>query len=258
MKKIVAIVQARTSSTRLPNKVLEKLGETCLLVEQVKRMQRSKLLCDIVIATSSDSSDDIIEDLCVENGFLYYRGSLTDVLSRYYYAAKKFEAKIVVRVTGDCPFSDPELIDNIIDYHLENKSSYTSNCRPATFPDGLDVEVFNFNLLEEAFLKAELPSEREHVSPYIVKNTTLLNYENSEDLSGLRVTVDNIEDLLVVRKVFSELGKKNILFGYKDVISYLVNHPEVSSINSKYIRNEGSIKSKKMDEEFLSGKGRNE
>jgi len=253
MKKIVAIVQARTSSTRLPNKVLKSLGDSSMLVQQIRRMSKSELLSEIVIATSDEESDNPIQDICEENNFKYFRGSLNDVLSRYYHAALKHKADIVVRVTGDCPLSDPKLIDSIINLHVDKQSKYTSNCRPATFPDGFDVEIFNFDLLEDAYHNAELPSEREHVSPYIVKNIEKLNYEYKEDLSALRVTVDNSEDLSVVREIYEKLDGDKNLFSFEEVIDFLKENPDVSSINSKYERNEGSIKSLEEDKEFLKG-----
>ncbi|MEC7276627.1 MAG: glycosyltransferase family protein [Bdellovibrionota bacterium] len=252
MSNIVAIVQARTSSTRLPKKVLEPLGESCMLVEQIKRMQKAKTLSKIVVATSDDPSDDAIEELCKEHDFYYFRGDLNNVLSRYYYCAKEHKADVVVRVTGDCPLIDPILMDQIIEFHLKKHSEYTSNARPATYPDGLDVEVFSFLKLEDAFNNATLPSEKEHVSPYIFKNTKdFLNFENTEDFSKLRVTVDNKEDLEVVRAVFNELSKEEN-FGYQEIIQFLVNNPEISKLNSSYVRNEGSLKSLEEDKKFLS------
>ena len=257
MKKVVAIVQARTSSTRLPGKVLKPLGNNTMLVQQIRRMQKSKMLSEIIVATSTESSDDAIQTLCEEHEFDYYRGSLNDVLSRYYNAAVKHEAEVVVRVTGDCPLSDPYLIDEVIKLHLNKDSKYTSNCRPATFPDGFDVEVFDFDLLEDAYENAKLPSEREHVSPYIVKNIEKLNYENDEDLSAMRVTVDNEEDLQVVTKIYDALDGDNRLFEYREVITFLKNNPQVTKLNSKYMRNEGTLKSLEEDKQFLKGQESN-
>ena len=254
MNNIIAIVQARTSSTRLPKKVLEPLGGTCMLVEQIKRMSRAKLLNKIIVATSDEASDDAIEDLCKKYEIAIFRGDLSNVLSRYYFCAKENNTDVIVRVTGDCPLIDPMLIDKVVSFHLDNKGEYTSNCRPATFPDGLDVEVFNFSKLEDAFKNATLPSEKEHVSPYIFKNTKgFLNFENTEDFSRLRVTVDNKEDLEVVRTIFRELSV-NGDFGYQEIIDFLVSNPDICKINSTYKRNEGSIKSLEEDKKFLSGK----
>jgi len=164
---ILAILQARVSSTRLPGKVLKPILGMPMLLRQIERVKQAKLIEQLLVATSDDKSDDPIEQLCRENDIACFRGSLDDVLDRFYQAAKPYQPDHIVRLTGDCPLIDPQLIDEVVVFCLSGDYDYVSNAFEPTYPDGLDVEVFRFPCLQQAWEEAELPSEREHVTLFI-------------------------------------------------------------------------------------------
>lgn len=243
---ILAILQARVSSSRLPGKVLLPIVGVPMLLRQIERITLSKKIDRLLVATSADSSDDAIETLCRQNKVDFFRGSLDDVLDRFYQAALPFQADQIVRLTGDCPLADPEIIDQTIDFHLSGKYDYTSNCLEPTFPDGLDVEVFRMDCLKEAWKEARLPSQREHVTPFIYQNPSRFrigHYKNNIDLSHLRWTVDEEEDFKLVAKIYETLYPLNKNFSTADILDFLEKHPELKTINKKYQRNEGYQKS---------------
>ncbi|NCC58621.1 MAG: spore coat protein, partial [Synergistales bacterium] len=183
---------------------------------------------------------------------------LDDVLDRFYRAAEPFSPDHVVRLTGDCPLIDPDVIDSIIELHLTEGNDYTSNTIIPTFPDGLDAEVITWNTLKIASENASLPSEREHVTPFIYKRPERFRLgcleKEGKSLFGLRWTVDENEDLLFVRRVFEALYPKNHAFSTDDILDLLRVCPELKSINSGFERNEGYEKSLKTDEAFLASK----
>lgn len=247
------------TSSRLPGKVLMPLSGKPMLMQQVARVTISKKIDKLVVATSTDKSDDEIEKLCKQHGIEYFRGDLEDVLKRYYRAARKFNATDIVRLTGDCPLIDPEVIDEIISFYQKKKFDYASNTINPTYPDGLDVEIFSFRALEEAFNEAKLPSEREHVTPFILKQPnrfSLGNYKNSTDLSDLRWTVDESRDFELVKNIYEALYPVNKNFTTSDVLDYLSVHPEVSRLNNSIERNNGMKKSIKKDTDFISNEKR--
>ena len=255
--KILAIIQARTSSSRLPNKVLKPILGKPMLIHQIERVQLSKTIDQLVIATSKDASDDKLINLLKNINVEYYRGSLNDVLDRFIQAASGYKPSHVVRLTGDCPVIDFEIIDKVIKFHLDNGSDYTSNCFPPTYPDGLDVEVVKFSVLEEAWRHAELPSEREHVMPYIRNHPDFFSSSNVEfekDLSNHRWTVDEPEDFEFVEKIYTELYSKNKKFNMQDILNLIDKNPCFKDINYHIARNEGAIKSYEEDKEYLSKK----
>lgn len=250
---ILGILQARCSSSRLPNKVLMPLLGKPMLIRQLERLSQSKLLDKIVVATSSDSSDDQLSEILKFNNYEVFRGSLDDVLDRFYQAALLYKPQFVVRITGDCPLIDPQVLDETVKLHIGGNYDYTSNCHIPTYPDGFSIEVFGFNHLETALKNASLPSEREHVTPHFYNNPNKFKIgllKSKEDLSGLRLTVDYSEDFEVVRQVFEALYEKNSRFGMYEIIDFLAGHPEIASLNSKYIRGEGLRKSLKEDQAF--------
>src|SRR3989344_1774144 len=207
---IAAIIQARTGSTRFPKKDLKKVCGKTLLEHLMERLGRAKLVDKIIIATTTRRGDDAIVKLTQKAKVGYFRGSEEDVLDSYYQAAKKFKADIVVRITGDCPVVDPEIVDRVIGFYLKNKTKldYVSNTNPPTYPDGLDVEVFPFWVLEQTWWEAKLKSEREHVTPYVRNNPKIFrsgNVRGSKDFSHLRLTVDQIEDWNLIEKIFLRL-----------------------------------------------------
>jgi spore coat polysaccharide biosynthesis protein SpsF len=236
--KITAIIQARSGSTRLPEKIFKELFGKPILWHVHNRVQQSKLISQIVIATTNLSEDDKVEEFCVSNDFLFYRGSSDDVLSRYYEAAKKFNADIIIRITSDCPVIDPVILDKMIETYLkeqkENGIDYLSNTIHRTFPRGLDVEILTMSVLEKIFNEANKQYEREHVTPYIYQHTNIFkikNFENDKDLSHLRLTVDTSEDFKLIEIIYDEIypQKKNFLLD--DVEKLLERKPELADIN---------------------------
>jgi len=246
---ILAIIQARASSTRLPEKVLLPLLGKPMLERQIDRVKRSKRIDRIMVATSTNNSDDVIDELCQKIDISCFRGSLGDVLDRYYSAAKESRPEHVVRITGDCPVIDHEVIDEVISLHLKSKADYTSNTINPTYPDGLDVEVVKFTSLKEAWEKAELASEREHVTPYIKKQEKFkkANLENNEDLSSVRLTVDEQVDYDVIKFIYDSLFIKKNDFNLDDIMNLFRDNLDKMSLNQEIVRNEGYIKSLRDD-----------
>lgn len=241
--RVLAILQARMSSTRLPGKVLAPLLGRPMLARQMERLARCESLGLLVVATSDRPEDLPIVELCAAQGAACFRGSLDDVLDRFYQCARECSAGHVVRLTGDCPLTDPEMIDALVRFYLENDFDYASNCRPPTLPDGLDAEVFTFAALEAAWREAADPFEREHVVPYIIRRPErfgLANWTWPRDLSGLRWTVDEPEDLDFVRRVYEALYPGNPAFGFRDVLALLRERPELADMNARFERNAGS------------------
>ncbi len=235
MKK-VAIIQARMTSTRLPGKVLKEVLGKPLLAYQIERVKRSKLVDEIVIATTINETDIPIVNLCDKLGIKYYRGSEEDVLSRYYEAAVIAKADIIIRLTSDCPVIDPYVIDQVINYYLisNNNYDYVSNSLVRTFPRGMDTEVFSFEALVNAYYNAKKKYEREHVTPYIYQNTDkfqIANVENKSNESKYRWTVDTEEDFLLIKKIIEEQYKKNRNFTMVDILYTFQFHPKWIDIN---------------------------
>lgn len=252
MSNIVVIIQARVSSSRLPGKVLELLGGLPMFLYQIQRVAQCKKINNIVLATSDDVSDDSIVKICEDNQIDYFRGNLNDVLGRFYRAACYYKADIIVRLTADCPLSDPNLIDKMISFYLDHNYDYVSNGIKRTFPDGFDVEIFNFEILEKSYNVARLQSEREHVTPYIIKHPELFklgSYVQQRDSSKYRVTVDYPEDLQLVRQIVSKLNKK---FSYLEVISLLENNPSLVKLNESFECNEGYKQSVNNDFDYAA------
>lgn len=253
MNKIVTVVQARMTSSRLPGKVLKVLANSPMLEHQINRIKRAKLIGALIVACSTDDSDDGIEALCKENGVILYRGSLDDVLDRVYRASATHGPDHVVRLTGDCPLIDWTVIDRVIEVHLAQNNDYTSNTLAATYPDGLDVEVIKFSCLKKAHLNARLKSEREHVTPFLKNRTNrfkLGNVTNSTDLSHLRWTVDESLDFKFVQMIYKHLYPTKPDFCLNDVVKLLNEHPELKAINSHFIRDSGYAKSLSDDQDL--------
>ena len=247
---VIAIIQARMGSTRLPGKVLLNLEDKTALEHVIRRVKSSEYVDDIVVATTISKDDLRIVEVCAHLGINVYCGSENDVLDRYYQAAKLFKAENIVRITSDCPVIDSKIIDEVICLHLKNNVDYTSNTLNETYPDGEDVEVFTFASLKKAWDNAKLASEREHVTPYIRNNPdifkhTSLEYKN--DLSQKRWTLDNAEDLDFLRLIYKYLYNKDQLFGMDDILALISEKPEIETINQHIIRNEGYLKSTRED-----------
>jgi len=243
--KIGAIIQARTSSTRLPTKVLQKLpygGDITVLHQTVRRLKKSKKIIEIIIATTKDKEDREIVKIAQKENVGYFRGSKEDVLSRYYFAARKHGLDIIVRITSDCPCIDPKIIDLVIEKHLKTKADYTSNSLERTFPHGLDIEVLNFKALEKAYTNATQDFEREHVSPYIYKTRpnlfriTLVKAPKRLSAPDIRITLDTEEDYTLLCAVFDYLYPRNKFFSTEDIIELFKKKPWLKLINKKIIQ----------------------
>lgn len=252
--KTVAIIQARTGSTRLPGKVLRDLHGKPMLERQIERIRRSQYIDTIVIATTTKPEDDGVAELAHALGVAVFRGSELDVLDRYYQAAKEAAADVVVRITGDCPLSDPGVIDEVLT-HFENATTpldYTST--PSNYPEGLDCEVFSFRSLEVAWKESTLSSEHEHVT-FFIKNHPerfVCDVWNSgdEDDSSMHWSVDTEGDSRFVEAVYSALYDSNPVFGFRDVLALLKTQPELLVHTGERTGYEGLMKSLKEDETF--------
>lgn len=223
--RILAVVQARMSSRRLPGKVLEPILGRPMLLHQLDRARRATLLDRLIVATSTDDSDDDVVRMCRDSGYDCERGSLHDVLDRFWQIASKDGAEHVVRLTGDCPLTDPEIIDLVVDAHLTDGADYTSNTRPrSTWPDGLDVEVVRAGALEQAWREAVTPSDREHVLPFVWSRPERFRLKavNGEmDLGHWRWSVDEPSDFQLVEAIFAALYPRNPMFGFHDIQNLL-------------------------------------
>lgn len=249
---ILALTQARISSTRLPQKVLKKLGSTSVLELHLSRIKKSKLINKVVLATTQEPGVESLLTIAENCGVNSFQGNLNDVLDRFYQAAKFHQAKIVVRLTSDCPLIDANLVDQLIERFLASGADYASNCLNPTYPDGFDAEVFTFKALEKAWLEARLTSEREHVTPFIWGNSDLkggklfraFSLENNVNLSQFRLTLDNQEDYELLQTLVDKLGTNQ---DWKTYTQYLIDHPEVFKMNNHLKRNSGYDQSLKED-----------
>jgi spore coat polysaccharide biosynthesis protein SpsF (cytidylyltransferase family) len=254
--KILGIIQARLDSTRLPEKVLLKIQGKTILEHIISRVKCSKYINQIVVATTINKSEDVLVDFIKTNSLCdVFRGSVDNVLERFFLCAKKYNADIIVRITADDPIKDSEIIDIAVKKILDNeKLDYCSNTVKPTYPEGLDIEVFRFSALLKTYNEAKLKSEQEHVTPYIWKHPEIFNIENfeyKENLSSWRWTLDKSEDFEFMKIIYKNLYDKNKIFSYKDVIKFIKSNPEVLKINSGTIRNEGYLKS--INEELNNG-----
>ncbi|UCH09006.1 MAG: glycosyltransferase family protein [Deltaproteobacteria bacterium] len=233
--RVIAIVQARMGSTRLPGKVLKDLAGEPVLTRCINRVRRSQLLDEVVLATTWQKADEAIVRLCAEHGWPCFRGSEEDVLDRYYQAALSYQAQVVVRITSDCPLIEPEVVDQVVKEFLDHQPNLdyaANNLPPRSYPRGLDTEVIGFKPLERAWREDQNPSWREHVTPYIYRNPErfrLCSIVSETDYSSLRWTVDTPEDLVFVRCVYENFGHDH--FSWHDVLMLLDMHPEILEIN---------------------------
>jgi spore coat polysaccharide biosynthesis protein SpsF len=238
--KILAITQARISSSRLPGKSMKLINGKPMLHYHLNQLSQSKLIDEIAVATSLNKSDDKIANYCKKKKINFFRGSLKDVLSRYYFCAKKFKADLIVRITSDCPLIDPEIIDFCIKNYLKKKVDYLSNTNPpdgATYPDGTDVEIFNFKNLEYAFLKCKNKNFREHVTFYFWKNPIkfkIFRIDLKKNLRKYRITVDYKEDFLLINHILTYFKKNNIKLRLANIISFLNKKKYINRINSMH------------------------
>lgn len=245
----LAIIQARTGASRLPNKVFKDLAAKPVLWHVIHRVKKSKLIDEVVVATTCQKEDLEIVKYCADLGVRVFIGSEEDVLDRYYQTAKLFCPDNVIRITADCPLHDSNVIDSVIKKHMDEDNDYTSNTLEETFPDGLDCEVIKFGVLEEAWKLARLASEREHVTQYIIKNSKYKkeNLYNPINRRDERWTLDTVQDYEFIRSVFDDLYHENPEFGAEEVYALLDAKPQLRCINNAIVRNEGLKKSLEND-----------
>ena len=241
MKKIIAIVQARSDSSRFPRKVLKKINGQEIIKIIFKRLKKSKKIDKVILATTKKKSDDFLSKIISKIGFEVYRGSENNVLSRYYNVNKIHKADYIVRITGDCPFVDPKIVDLIIDQTIKSKADYCSNVIKYTLPDGFDVEVFSKQTLKVAFKNAKNSFDKEHVTAYMLKSKKLkkVNYDILPKNTTYRLCLDQYEDFELIEKIFMNF-KPDIYFGYKKILNFLKKNKKISKINSHILQNEGS------------------
>lgn len=237
---VVAIIQARMSSTRFPGKVLAPLAGQPSIVRQIERARRATLLDDVVVATSVDDSDDDFAGLLAQHAIPVYRGPLVDVLQRFVDIIEELRPQVVVRLTGDCPLTSPAVIDDIVSRFLSSDLDYASNSLVPSYPDGLDVEVMRADALVRVAGMSLDPAEREHVTLGIYRRCDIFrvaNFSGATDLSDLRWTVDSPEDYEFVYEVYRELYEKQPAFDVSDILSYIARHPERSRTSCDSPRN---------------------
>jgi glutamate-1-semialdehyde 2,1-aminomutase/spore coat polysaccharide biosynthesis protein SpsF len=241
---VIAIIQARMASTRLPGKVLADIAGRPMLWHVVNRVRMAQSLDSVVVGTSRETVDDAIAQFCQMHHIECYRGSETDVLDRFYRAAVHFAADTIVRITADCPLIDPHVIDKVVETYRAGAFDYATNTLRYTYPDGLDTEVCSVAALGTAWKEAQLPSEREHVTSYLrsCQRFRIANIENESDLSAynFRWTVDEAADLDFVRTVYCRMwSNHHFLFFLEDILQLLENEPELVRMNHGILRNEG-------------------
>ena len=248
--KVLAIIQARTGSTRFPGKVLKMIEGKTVLEHVIARVQASKLVNATIVATTVNIEDLAIVKLSDELQVSVYCGSEDDVLDRFYQAAKPLLPTIIVRITADCPLIDPSIIDQTIDLFLQSSVDYVSSQLEERLPDGEDVEVFSFTALFRAWREARLTSEREHVTPYIRNNPAsfkVLGLPVEANHSQQRWTLDNREDYDFIKIIYARLYSNNHFFGMKEILALLSKEPGLADINKHIGRNEGYVKSLRED-----------
>lgn len=251
LNKTILVTQARIGSSRFPEKVLQKLGNSTLLGVHLERLKKSTLASQIIVATTHEPKSDQIISIAEKAGVTVFQGATDDVLDRFYQAVVHHYPNYVVRVTSDCPLIDATLIDEVITMVQENNLDYGSNTIVENYPDGQDVEVFTFKALQKVWETATLLSDREHVTPYIRRNTDFnngimfkaMNYPAPENFNHVRMTVDEPADLETVALLIQELG---VNCDWKTYTNYILAHQEALQ-NQTIIRNEGYIKSLNKD-----------
>jgi spore coat polysaccharide biosynthesis protein SpsF (cytidylyltransferase family) len=253
----IAIIQARLGSTRLPGKVLYDLAGLPMISFMVRRVEQVSVLDELVLATGDGQQNDPLVEIAQKIGLAVYRGSEEDVLSRFLGAAEAFSANIIVRLTGDCPLVDGRVISQVLRYREDYDLDYCTNVKPPSWPDGLDVSVFTIDTLRLAATNATLPSEREHVVPWMWKMSTLEggdllkagNVAAPGDYSEVRCTVDDARDYLMLRALSEKMGPGRLLnAGWREITDCLKENPDIAAINAGSIRDAGLAKSRITDD----------
>jgi len=263
LSKRIAIIQARMGSNRLPEKVLLKINNKPMLSYVINQTKSSKLIDDVIIATTTNTIDDVIVDYCDINKIQFFRGSEQNVLDRYYQCSKKYNLNPIIRITADCPLIDPNVIDSVISNFENNSFDYVSNNiiknnntwhdSECNFPQGMTVEVSSFNALETAWKEAKKPSELEHVFPYVQFNPKIFKISNvifNKNLSHIRCTVDRNEDLLFIKEIINRIPKNHDIVTMEDIIKIINMKPELLKINSDIPFDEGIKRSYHKDKKL--------
>ena len=238
--KTVTIIQARMGSTRLPGKVMKHLCNKTVLAHVISRVQACPLVDEVIVATTTCPLDDLIVLEAEKCGVKSFRGSEEDVLERYYLAAKKYQADVVVRVTSDCPLFNPKVLFYMLEHFNTETANglymdYLSNTLNRSYPRGLDAEIFTFDVLEQTFREAQQPYEREHVTPYIYQHPEIFSLHgetNDEDLSAYRWTLDTEEDWKLISEIYNALYREGDIFSTAEVLKLLDKRPELMEINA--------------------------
>tara|TARA_B100001079_G_scaffold17129_1_gene13676 strand:- start:121 stop:861 length:741 start_codon:yes stop_codon:yes gene_type:complete len=239
-------------SSRLPGKVLMNSGNGMpLLYYVINQLRHCSKVKNLVIATTTNQEDDEIEKFADNNSVDVFRGNEKDVLDRYFQCAKKYSFSTIVRITADCPLIDPQIVDKVIEQFFSGNYDFATNTLTRTFPIGTDVEVFSFSALKRTWESAQLPSEREHVTPYLrnERNFKIINVQNDKNISSLRLTVDRIEDFELIKQILKNISINPIHLG--DVLELFSRKPELIEINKHIDNNEGFSRSLKEDQEFI-------
>ena len=237
------VIQARMSSSRLEGKVMLPILDEPLLYRMIERVKQIKHSVNIVVATTTEKKDYEIVQLCHDKNITFYRGDLNNLLDRHYQVGLTTGADIVIKIPSDCPLIDPEIIDKVIDFYLDNSNKYdfVSNLHPATYPDGNDVELMTFNTLEKAWKEAKKPFELEHTTPYFWDNPDKFRIGNVEWETGFdysmshRFTIDYEADYQFIKRVYEELYAKNPKFNLDNILDLIALKPDIYNINKKYI-----------------------
>ena len=246
---IVAIVQARMRSTRLQGKVLKDILGKPMLWYLVTRVQKAKYIDDVVIATTVNKEDDSLEEFAVDNNLGMYRGSENDIVDRIFNAGEKYNADIVVRVWGDCPLIDPDLIDKVLLEFINGSYNYATNSHPATYPLGMNFEVYSFKSLERIWNEVNDIFYRQYPFEYIYANRDsfkTLSDKNDIDLSNIHLTVDYIEDFELVTEIFKNLYSDTKTFHLGEILKLLESYPALTKMNQGLARNIEFNRAKKL------------
>jgi len=247
--KVAVVTQARVGSNRLPSKVLKKIGENTLLEIHLINAKKSKLATQFIVATTDEPNAELIKEKAIVQGWNCYRGSTDDVLTRFYEASKEIKPNYIIRITSDCPLVQPETIDELIELAINNKFDYASTSE--NFPDGVDAEIFTWEMLELAFKTAKLLSEREHVTPWIRSNAAQIGRlePETDEFKDVRLTVDEMEDFSCIELLIERFGTDK---NWKKYAKFVIENPEFFK-NQNIQRNEGYSKSLLNDGEIKNG-----
>lgn len=249
-QKCIALLQARSDSTRLPQKVLKKILGKPMIIHQLQRTIKSKYIDDLILVTSNEDSDNELVNIVTEYGFKVYRGDKNNVLKRFYDSLEKLKIEdndVLIRLTGDCPLHDPDIIDESIEAFINNDCDYLANCIQPVYPDGLDVEVFDFKSLKKAYKNAAKKSELEHVTPYIKTSGRfkVKNLQKKTIHTDWRLTVDEPNDFELINKIYEHFN--STYFSLSEIVEFLEKNKKLLELNSNIKRNEGYLKSLKED-----------